>query len=176
MANGLKDIWGGLAGGVLGGVGGVLGGLSKNRHTNKLIKGTKGLMANIDTWADQNGNEDGTQSIAAQMAINENRRRLSRAARAAEGRKAVTGIDMAPEVKEMGAAQTGSLLANVAAAQQARNNEVKDQAHNQKLQLQQQINELEAGKYNAMDIINGGIGGIRKGVEDGMGLQGLFKS
>lgn len=175
MANGLKDIWGGLAGGVLGGVGAFLGGLGARRAANKRIDATKDLMANVDTWADKNGNEDGTQSIAAQMVINENRRRLSRAARAAEARKVVTGIDETPEVKEMGAAQTGSLLAGVGAAQQQRNNAIQDQAHNQKLQLQQQINELEAGKPNGYDIASGIIGGTTAGIEKGMGLQGLFK-
>lgn len=174
MAKGLKDIFGGVYGGLTGGLGALFGGLGRRNAANNQIKATRGLIANVDQWRDQYANDDGTQSIAAQNVINENRRMLSRAARAAAGRKAVTGVEESPEVKESGAAQTANLLAGVAAAQQQRNNAINDQAQAQKLQLQQQINEIEAGKPNTYDMINGVIAGTNAGIRKGMGLQNLY--
>jgi hypothetical protein len=158
-----------IIGAAAGAAGGILGGLGKNRALRQQIKALQDQQANVDLWRDQYGNEDGTQSIAAQNVINENARRLSRAARAAAGRRAVTGIDETPELREANAAQTANLLAGVAAAQQERNNSINDKAFEKKQALQSQINELQAQKQSALDIASGAIGGAAKGFGIGMG-------
>lgn len=166
---------GGIAGAVTGLTGGILGGLSRNKALKKQIAALKDQQANVDVWRDQNANEDGTQSVAYQNIINENARRMSRAARAAEAKRAMGFEDETAGVKEANAAQAGSLLAGAAAAQQARNNDINDKAFEKKQTLQSQINELEAGKANALDIVNGAVAGATSGFEKGMGLQGLVK-
>lgn len=165
-----------MIGAATGLAGGVLGAFSKNRHLNQQINAKKDQMANVDLWADQRGNEDGTQSVAWQTMLNENSRRMSRAARAADAKRAMGfDVDSAGQ-REQNAATSANLLASAAAAQQERNNTIKDQAFNKKMEIQSQIDELQAGKQNAMDMINAGVGGAAAGFEKGMGLEGLLKS
>lgn len=166
---------GGIIGAATGLAGGVMGAFSKNRHLNQQINGLKNQMASVDLWADQRGNEDGTQSVAWQRMLNENNRRMSRASRAARARQALgEDVDIAAQ-SEQNAATSANLLASAAAAQQDRNNAVKDQAFNKKMELQAKVDELQAGKQNALDMINAGVGGAASGFEKGMGLQGLVK-
>lgn len=155
--------------------GGVLGAFSKNRHLKQQIGALQGQMANVDQWADQRGNEDGTQSVAWQAILAENNRRMRRAARAAAAKQALgVDVDTAAQ-REENADTSANLLASAAAAQQERNNDIKDEAFNKKMELQGKINELQAGKQNSMDMINGAVGGAAAGFEKGMGLQGLLK-
>lgn len=160
----------GIIGAAAGAAGGILGGLGRNRALKKQIAALKDQQANVDVWRDQNANEDGTQSVAFQNIINENARRMSRAARAAEAKRAMGFEDETAGVKEANAAQAGSLLAGAAATQQARNNDINDKAFEKKQTLQSQINELEAQKQGALDIASGAIGGAAEGFSKGMGM------
>lgn len=165
----IKNITG-LAGAAAGLTSGVLGAFSQNMHNKKLIRGNRKLMANVDEYRDRYGNEDGTQSVAFQNVLNENARRMKRATRGADMKRAL-GFDVDAEgQRELNAETQASLLAGAAAAQQSRNNKINDEAFAQKQALEAENNKLEAGMNNPMDVISKGIGGAAEGYKSFSGL------
>lgn len=164
---------GGIIGGALGAAGGIMGGLSKNRHLKQQINAINAQQAENQNWFDQRYNEDATQRADAQRILTLTAERMKRANRAAAGTAAVMGG--ADVDRSQSSAAMADAASQIAVAGANRKDEIENKYIARKNELQGQVNELNAQKQNALDIVNGAVGGAAAGMEKGMGLQGLFK-
>lgn len=164
---------GGIIGGALGAAGGIMGGLSKNRHLKQQINAINAQQAENQNWFDQRYNEDATQRADAQRILTLTAERMKRANRAAAGTAAVMGG--ADVDRSASSAAMADAASQIAVAGANRKNKIENKYIARKNELQGQVNELNAQKQNALDIVNGAVGGAAAGMKNGMGLQGLFK-
>lgn len=151
----------------IGAVGSIFGGLKASKAMKKARRNIEAQRKRNEDWYNRNFNEDATQRGDAQALLEKTEESILRRNRAAAGRAAVTGgtDEQQAAVREANAQALSQTMGNINAAADARRDQV-EQAYRQKDDAyQEQLNQLEQGKAQA-------IGEATKGVTNAAGSIG----
>lgn len=151
----------------IGAVGSIFGGLKASKAMKKARRNIEAQRKRNEDWYNRNFNEDATQRGDAQALLEKTEESILRRNRAAAGRAAVTGgtDEQQAAVREANAQALSQTMGTINAAADARKDQV-EQAYRQKDDAyQEQLNQLEQGKAQA-------IGEATKGVTNAAGSIG----
>ena len=151
-------LFGSIAGGALKIGGSIFGGVKASKAMKKVKRNLEGQMKENQTWYDRRYNEDATQRADTQRILNMTMENIRNRNRMAEGRQAVMGgtdesVAAAKEANNQALADT---MGQIAVANEARKDNIEQQYLANKADLNQQLNDLEQKKAEAISqAVNG---------------------
>ncbi len=151
-------LFGSIAGGALKIGGSIFGGVKASKAMKKVKRNLEGQMKENQNWYDRRYNEDATQRADTQRILNMTMENIRNRNRMAEGRQAVMGgtdesVAAAKEANNQALADT---MGQIAVANEARKDNIEQQYLANKADLNQQLNDLEQKKAEAISqAVNG---------------------
>lgn len=151
-------LFGSIAGGALKIGGSIFGGVKASKAMKKVKRNLEGQMKENQNWYDRRYNEDATQRADTQRILNMTMENIRNRNRMAEGRQAVMGgtdesVAAAKEANNQALADT---MGQIAVANEARKDNIEQQYLANKADLNQQQNDLEQKKAEAISqAVNG---------------------
>lgn len=151
-------LFGSIDGGALKIGGSIFGGVKASKAMKKVKRNLEGQMKENQNWYDRRYNEDATQRADTQRILNMTMENIRNRNRMAEGRQAVMGgtdesVAAAKEANNQALADT---MGQIAVANEARKDNIEQQYLANKADLNQQLNDLEQKKAEAISqAVNG---------------------
>lgn len=161
---------GGAIGAGLGAIGSIFGGISASKAMKRVKNNLNEQRRRNQDWYDRSYNEDATQRAAAQAIFSRTEESIRNRNRQAAGAQAVAGGTEESVAAEKAAnnAALASATTNIAVNGEARKDAVESQYMETDANLQQQLNNMEVNKAQAIGAATQGV------VQAGAGLAGLF--
>ena len=162
---------GSIIGGAVGAIGSIFGGSSKNKAIKKQMEMVAQQKRDNQDWYDRRYNEDATQRADAQRMITLTEESIKKRNKAAAGTAAVMGgtDESVAAEKEANSKALADTTSQIAAAADARKNQIEGQYLSRKENLDNAMRELESQKQSGLDILGGAIGGAAQGILGGLG-------
>ena len=151
----------GLIGAALGAAGSIFGGISASKAMKRVNANVERQMRENQDWYDRRYNEDATQRADAQRILTMTEDRIKRRNKAAAGRAAVMGgTDESVAAEKAANAQAISdATSQIAANADARKDAIENQFMSRKEDLNNQLNQIEQGKAQAISQAVQGVTG-----------------
>lgn len=151
----------GLIGASLGAAGSIFGGISASKAMKKAKENIKRQMRENQDWYDRRYNEDATQRADAQRILTMTEDSIKRRNKAAAGTEAVMGgTDESVAAEKAANAQTmADATSQIAANADARKDAIENQYMSRKADLNNQLNQIEQGKAQAISQAVQGVTG-----------------
>ncbi len=151
----------GLIGAALGAAGSIFGGISASKAMKRVNANVERQMRENQDWYDRRYNEDATQRADAQRILTMTEDSIKRRNRAAAGTAAVMGgTDESVAAEKAANAQTmADATSQIAANADARKDAIENQYMSRKEDLNNQLNEIEKGKAQAISQAVNGVTG-----------------
>lgn len=161
---------GGAIGAGLGAIGSIFGGISASKAMKRVKNNLNEQRRRNQDWYDRRYNEDATQRADAQAILTRTEESIRNRNRQAAGAQAVAGGTEESVAAEKAAnnAALASATTNIAVNGEARKDAVESQYMETDANLQQQLNNMEVNKAQAIGAATQGV------VQAGAGLAGLF--
>lgn len=162
---------GAIIGGAVGAAGSIFGGISKNKAIKKQMEMVARMQRDNQDWYDRRYNEDATQRADAQRMITLTEESIKKRNKAAAGTAAVMGgtDESVAAEKEANSKALADTTSQIAAAGDARKDQIENQYLSRKENLDNAMRELESQKQSGLDILGGAIGGAAQGILGGLG-------
>ena len=163
---------GGIIGAAAGTLGGIFGGISKNKALKAQMKMLKEQKQENENWYNRKYNEDATQRADAQAVLTQTAEMIKQRNQAAAGSQAVmggTGESVAVQ-KEANAKALADATSQIAAAGEARKDQIESQYLSRKNEINNALTGAEGQKTDAFGMISNALGGGVDGFAKGMGL------
>lgn len=156
---------GSLIGGAMKIGGSIFGGISASRAMKNVKKNLEGQMADNQSWYDRRYNEDATQRADAQRMLQLTEENIRNRNRQAAGTAAVMGgtDESLAAAREANANAIADTAAQIAVAGANRKDAVENQYMANKANINNQLNNLEMNKANA---ISKAMSGVNKTASD----------
>ena len=151
----------GLIGAALGAAGSIFGGISASKAMKRAKANVERQMRENQDWYDRRYNEDATQRADAQRILTMTEDSIKRRNRAAAGTAAVMGgTDESVAAEKAANAQTmADATSQIAANADARKDAIENQYMSRKTELNNQLNQIEQGKAQAISQAVQGVTG-----------------
>ena len=151
----------GLIGAALGAAGSIFGGISASKAMKRVNANVERQMRENQYWYDRRYNEDATQRADAQRILTMTEESIKRRNKAAAGTAAVMGGTEESVAAEKAAnAQTmADATSQIAANADARKDAIANQFMSRKADLNNQLNQIEQGKAQAISKAVQGVTG-----------------
>lgn len=142
----------GLIGAGLGAVGAVFGGIKASQAMKQLSRNINKQMQQNQDWYDRRYNEDATQRADAQRILAKTEESIKQRNKAATGRAAVMGAtdESVAAEKEANSQALADATGQIAANADASKDAIENQYMSRKADLNNQLNEIEKGKAQAI--------------------------
>lgn len=162
---------GSIIGGAVGAVGSIFGGISKNKAIKKQMEMVARMQRDNQDWYDRRYNEDATQRADAQRLLQMTEESIKKRNKAAAGTAAVMGgtDESVAAEKEANSKALADTTSQIAAAGEARKDQIEGKFLSRKENLDNAMRELESQKQSGLDILGGAIGGAANGIGLGLG-------
>lgn len=151
----------GLIGSAIGAAGAIFGGISASKAMKKVKANVEAQKKQNKDWYDRRYNEDATQRADAQRILTMTEDSIRNRNRAATGTQAVMGgtEESVAAAKAANNRALADAAAQIAVAGEQRKDAIEQQYLQRDAQLQEQLNNMEAGRANA---IAGAVQGVSK--------------
>ncbi len=151
----------GLIGSAIGAAGAIFGGISASKAMKKVKANVEAQKKQNKDWYDRRYNEDATQRADAQRILTMTEDSIRNRNRAAAGTQAVMGgtEESVAAAKAANNRALADAAAQIAVAGEQRKDAIEQQYLQRDAQLQEQLNNMEAGRANA---IAGAVQGVSK--------------
>lgn len=161
---------GGAIGAGLGAIGSIFGGISASKAMKRVKNNLNEQRRRNQDWYDRRYNEDATQRADAQAILTRTEESIRNRNRQAAGAQAVAGGTEESVAAEKAANNEAlaSATTNIAVNGEARKDAVESQYMETDANLQQQLNNMEVNKAQAIGAATQGV------VQAGTGLAGLL--
>ena len=161
---------GGAIGAGLGAIGSIFGGISASKAMKRVKNNLNEQRRRNQDWYDRRYNEDATQRADAQAILTKTEESIRNRNRQAAGAQAVAGgtEESVSAEKAANNEALASATTNIAVNGEARKDAVESQYMATDANLQQQLNNMEVNKAQAIGAATQGV------VQAGAGLSGLF--
>lgn len=142
----------GLIGAALGAAGSIFGGLSASKAMKNVKANIERQQRENQDWYDRRYNEDATQRADAQRILTMTEQSIKKRNKAAAGTAAVMGgTDESVAADKAANAQTmADATSQIAANADARKDAIENQYMSRKTELNNQLNQIEQGKAQAI--------------------------
>lgn len=159
----------GLIGSALGAVGSIFGGISASKAMSKVRDNLNQQMRENQDWYDRRYNEDTTQRADAQRLLQQTQDAIKRRNRNAAGTAAVMGgtNESVAAEKEAGNQLMADTTSRIAAQGETRKDTIERQYMDRKTALNNQLNQVEQQKAQAISQAIQGVAGAAGGMEFG---------
>jgi hypothetical protein len=161
---------GAIIGGATGALGGLFGSFGKNDAIKKQMQMIAQQQRENQDWYDRRYNEDATQRADAQRLLQMTEESIKKRNKAAAGTAAVMGgtAESVAAEKEANNKALADTTSQIAAAGEARKDQIEGQYRARKDQLDTAMAGLEGQKQSGLDIASNIIGGAGNGASLGM--------
>lgn len=151
----------GLIGAALGAAGSIFGGLSASKAMKNVKANIERQQRENQDWYDRRYNEDATQRADAQRILTMTEQSIKKRNKAAAGTAAVMGgTDESVAADKAANAQTmADATSQIAANADARKDAIENQYMSRKTELNNQLNQIEQGKAQAISQAVQGVTG-----------------
>lgn len=142
------------------GIGGaIMGGISASKAMKAVKKNIKNQLKDNENWYDRRYNEDATQRADAQRILTLTEENIKNRNRQAAGAAAVAGgtDESVAAAKALGNQAVADATAQIAAAGEARKDNIEAQYRNRKDELNEALNNAEMGRAQAVSQAIGGV-------------------
>lgn len=142
------------------GIGGaIMGGISASKAMRAVKKNIKNQLKDNENWYDRRYNEDATQRADAQRILTLTEENIKNRNRQAAGAAAVAGStdESVAAAKAAGNQALADATAQIAAAGEARKDNIEQQYRNRKDELNEALNNAEMGRAQAVGQAIGGV-------------------
>jgi hypothetical protein len=163
---------GGIIGAAAGAAGGILGGISKNKALKQQMKMVNEQKKENQDWYDRRYNEDSTQRADAQAMLTKTAEAIKQRNQASAGSAAVMGgtEESVASTKAANAQAMADATSNIVVAGEQRKDQIESQYRERNNELNQQLQNLQSQKKDALSITSDAIGGAVNGFAKGSGL------
>lgn len=161
---------GSLIGGAVGAIGSIFGGVKASQAMKKVKANVESQKQANEDWMNRRYNEDVTQRADSQRVLTKTREMMRERNRAAAGAQAVMGgtEESVAAAKAAGNEAMAEAASQIAAAGDRRKDAIEQQYRQRDAELDGQLNNIEAGKAQAISQAVQGVAGA------GANLAGLF--
>lgn len=137
----------------------IFGGLKASKAMKKLRQNIEAQRKKNEDWYDRNINEDATQRGDAQALLTKTEESILRRNRSAAGRAAVTGgtDEQQAAVRDANSQALSQTMGTINAAADARKDQVEQTYRQKDDAYQEQLNQLEQGKAQAITEATKGV-------------------
>lgn len=159
----------GLIGSALGAVGSIFGGISASKAMKKAKQNVEAQKLRNEDWYDRLYNEDATQRADAQRILTLTEENIKRRNRRAAGTQAVTGgtNESAAAAKAANNQAAADAAAQIAVNGAQRKDQIEQQYLERDAALDNQLNNIEAGRAKAISGAVQGVLGAAGGMDYG---------
>ena len=163
---------GGIIGAAAGAAGGILGGISKNKALKQQMKMVNEQKKENKDWYDRRYNEDSTQRADAQAMLTKTAEAIKQRNQASAGSAAVMGgtEESVASTKAANAQAMADATSNIVVAGEQRKDQIESQYRERNNELNQQLQNLQSQKKDALSIASDAVGGAVNGFAKGSGL------
>ena len=163
---------GGIIGAAGGALGGVLGGISRNKMLKQQMKMVNEQKKENQDWYDRRYNEDSTQRADAQAMLTQTAEAIKQRNQASAGSAAVMGgtEESVAATKAANAQAMADATSKIVVAGEQRKDQIENQYRELNNELNQQLQNLQSQKKDALSITSDAIGGAVNGFAKGSGL------
>ena len=163
---------GGIIGAAGGALGGVLGGISRNKMLKQQMKMVNEQKKENQNWYDRRYNEDSTQRADAQAMLTQTAEAIKQRNQASAGSAAVMGgtEESVAATKAANAQAMADATSKIVVAGEQRKDQIENQYRERNNELNQQLQNLQSQKKDALSITSDAIGGAVNGFAKGSGL------
>ena len=163
---------GGIIGAAGGALGGVLGGISRNKALKQQMKMVNEQKKENQDWYDRRYNEDSTQRADAQAMLTQTAEAIKQRNQASAGSAAVMGgtEESVAATKAANAQAMADATSKIVVAGEQRKDQIENQYRERNNELNQQLQNLQSQKKDALSITSDAIGGAVNGFAKGSGL------
>lgn len=163
---------GGIIGAAGGALGGVLGGISRNKMLKQQMKMVNEQKKENQDWYDRRYNEDSTQRADAQAMLTQTAEAIKQRNQASAGSAAVMGgtEESVAATKAANAQAMADATSKIVVAGEQRKDQIENQYRERNNELNQQLQNLQSQKKDALSITSDAIGGAVNGFAKGSGL------
>lgn len=163
---------GGIIGAAAGAAGGILGGISRNKALKQQMKMVNEQKKENQDWYDRRYNEDSTQRADAQAMLTKTAEAIKQRNQASAGSAAVMGgtEESVASTKAANAQAMADATSNIVVAGEQRKDQIESQYRERNNELNQQLQNLQSQKKDALSITSDAIGGAVNGFAKGSGL------
>lgn len=163
---------GGIIGAAGGALGGVLGGISRNKMLKQQMKMVNEQKKENQNWYDRRYNEDSTQRADAQAMLTQTAEAIKQRNQASAGSAAVMGgtEESVAAMKAANAQAMADATSKIVVAGEQRKDQIENQYRERNNELNQQLQNLQGQKKDALSITSDAIGGAVNGFAKGSGL------
>ncbi len=163
---------GGIIGAAGGALGGVLGGISRNKALKQQMKMVNEQKKENQDWYDRRYNEDSTQRADAQAMLTQTAEAIKQRNQASAGSAAVMGgtEESVASTKAANAQAMADATSKIVVAGEQRKGQIENQYRERNNELNQQLQNLQSQKKDALSITSDAIGGAVNGFAKGSGL------
>lgn len=163
---------GGIIGAAVGAAGGVLGGISRNKALKQQMKMVNEQKKENQNWYDRRYNEDSTQRADAQAMLTQTAEAIKQRNQQAAGSQAVMGgtEESVAATKAANAQAMADATSKIVVAGEQRKDQIEGQYRERNNELNQQLQNLQGQKKDALSITSDAIGGAVNGFAKGSGL------
>lgn len=150
---------GGIIGSALGALGGIFGGVSASKAMRKAKSNLEDAKRRNQDWYDRRYNEDVTQRADAQRLLSMTEKRIRERNKAIAGTQAVMGgtDESVAMAKASNAGVLGDVVADIAVNAENRKDGIERAYQHNDANLTHQLNQLEAGKADAIKDATMGV-------------------
>ncbi len=166
----------GLIGSALGVGAAIFGGISASRAAKKAKKGIEAQRKKNQEWYDRRYNEDATQRADAQRMLTDMEERIKNRNRQVAGAQAVMGgtEESVAAAKAANAAAMADATSQIVANGEARKDAIEQQYMQNDAAYQDQLNQIEQNRANAISGAVGGAANAFGGLDFGaIGKKGI---
>ncbi len=163
---------GGIIGAAGGALGGVLGSISRNKALKQQMKMVNEQKKENQDWYDRRYNEDSTQRADAQAMLTQTAEAIKQRNQASAGSAAVMGgtEESVASTKAANAQAMADATSKIVVAGEQRKDQIENQYRERNNELNQQLQNLQSQKKDALSITSDAIGGAVNGFAKGSGL------
>lgn len=163
---------GGIIGAAGGALGGVLGGISRNKALKQQMKMVNEQKKENQDWYDRRYNEDSTQRADAQAMLTQTAEAIKQRNQASAGSAAVMGgtEESVASTKAANAQAMADATSKIVVAGEQRKDQIENQYRERNNELNQQLQNLQSQKKDALSITSDAIGCAVNGFAKGSGL------
>lgn len=157
--------------------GSIFGGIKASQAIKKMKQNVQDQMRENQDWYDRRYNEDATQRADAQALLNKTEESIRSRNRQAAGQQAVMGgtEEAAAAAKEANNKVLADVTTNIAANADARKDQIEQQFMGKKSALNNQLNNFEQQKAQAITQAAGAVGDVGGSLLEADDYFGLAK-
>lgn len=157
---------GSIIGAGIGAIGSIFGGISASQAAKKARQGVQKSMEANQNWYERRYNEDALQRADALRTLERTREAIAKRNQRAQGMQAVMGgTEEAVQAEREAGADALANVSSAIAAEGARRKDAVEQQYIQRREgLQDQLNQIEAGRAQAITQAIGGVASAGAGL------------